>query len=648
MPVSRGLVFAKGLKVGMDELQWWQFENGEVRRRERLAHSRKTGLVMGNALGAEQAGQWRAHDANDDGTITVSVGPQGHALAIDSDGYALQLYQDIELALTDDNTWYTLVLRRGSEDKERGTITFTVGSTSITGIGTEFTRYHGFTSDAVQDMKKGTRIKITGSALGNDGIYELDTVATDTTATMRTAPLGNTEAGLTFSVVGDFSIATPADPDIHERIKPALVEVARTRVPAAGDMIICDTKRNDAGGPPKVQIIDRRHANRWRPQHEERGLTWLELRTNHHSAGAGDYLSTELNRQAVWAPASSVTDIDGAPAASNGSNVRAVMVAGRPGGPEVRALTLSRDSRSWAAAGVVQGAGADGPCAIEAVPPSTGNTHVCVYLKAGIAYLRPSTDNGATWGAEVKIWDPTLIAAADLLFGIDLLLTRRGRLILGAVYGDASQPVGQQYGISYVYSDDYGSTWTTNAHAGFTILDAFVSSVEATQARLAQTDDGTIWWVFIENNPLAKQKIRVKRSVNEDLPDAASTAGGTVVGEQATADKYDVCAWAAPGGGLAVVYGRADTAKSHYAQILVGATSDDEGALTFPTEIYRDESWLRITDAAHVAAAERIRIIPTLGFPWVVFIDTKPVVNVVDGCEVMPVRLGLPPSQRFD
>lgn len=607
--INHGLAYIKNLKIGDDELEWLQFENNERTRRERLAHSAQTGLVLPVRYGAFR-NAWRVFDSDDDGSLSISKGDEGHAVAYDSDGYAIVMSEDADEAVTvvNDATWYTLVMRRQVWTKERGTLTLTTSSATVVGSETEFTRYRGYTTDAVGLARRGTRIRIDAadSSFGNEGEYEIDTNPDDVNLTFRTSALGTDESGIDFYIKGDFAIQPVAvdGGDIHKRVTPEFALVAQTRIPADGDIILYDVKRDDGAGPPKVTLIDRRHANRWRAVEYERRLTRLVPLAHWAAADPGDYFSPKLDRNTVHLSGANL--VAGIGVAPGKGQVPAVAVVAFSTADEVVAYQLSQDTRTWSVAGTVISSGVTGitPTAIERLPANHPNgTHVCIYVKTVKLYRKFSTDQGTTWGSEALIWDPTLDTAADKVFSPGVLLTRRGRLIIWAQYEDNSAPVGQQYDLRYIYSDDYGTTWNTNINAGFTMLQALTAAagVESWEPHMAQDPiTGTIWTVSRNN---ASTKIRIWESANEDLPDTSLgvSDNGKTIGEEAVGNKQHPVVY--PGnGGQSVIFAINNGTDCNLHQILTGYTASTAGALTKPDDWEYLSPWIRIVDGGSLGA----------------------------------------------
>jgi hypothetical protein len=424
------------------------------------------------------------------------------------------------MALPDDGVWYTLVVRRLRTHRERGYLTVTVGSALVQGSGTEFTRWLAFTDDAIG---RGGRLRIPdntevprvlgrgGSAVGNEGSYEIDTITNDTQLTLRTPVSGANEAGLIYVIEGDYTGTPPTAPDgdLHWYDRAEFELVARTIVPAAGDIILADVMY-DSGADPTVQIIDRRRGSLYRPMpHDLGGAIVLGSQCRNGTAGSSDAATPWFDT--LYRVTSGF-----------GATLESIDAAPMPGGwlcvvqadTEIRAFWWERLSShapgtsdyGWVeplgATVTIDNSGSATDVALVQVPQPDADgavpaeaTHICFYVKSQIAYRRYSTDNGATWSGETIVWNPTTVDPNDEILHLSAILLQCGRLILIASYRDDSA---SEYSIRYVYSDDLGATWSTNTDAGFTW------AADAGENYLApaiyQDDFGRIHTAFIQEN----------------------------------------------------------------------------------------------------------------------------------------------------
>ena len=500
MKSSHGLAYLNELKIGIDELQWLQFEGHERLMRRFLASFMSHGLICGRTRRNSLDSAWEVHDDDDDGTISIraavnrvvggSNGSQAHAWAVDKDGYPIQLDEELDIgALPNDATWYTVACRRYLEQYERGVLNVTLGSANVTGVGTEFTRYAGVTTDG---FGRGTRIRIAAgdTASGHTGTYEIDQVTSDTTLVL-TAAVGGTanENGIPFTVAGEFAITIPADPDIHQRWIPEFEVMARHRDPANSDLILFDVKRDDAGAP-KVTLIDRRAANLYRKAPNLSASRGLDIDNESYIDTSGALVE---KKNAVYTGAAGEHAWDLALAREADDRMLALISIQATTTIHVREYDNEQDVwQNPAGGGAVTITAFGAWCALEQVPPETGTTHQSFFVHTGDfkVYQSPTTDNGQTFAVPAAIWDPTAVAANDRIVGLFSLLTRNHRLFLfGSYYHfHAVNPYTQ---IRYVYSDDYGVTWNTNANAGYG-ASPFVFNQDHINPAAVQGPDGLI------------------------------------------------------------------------------------------------------------------------------------------------------------
>lgn len=600
--MDHGLNYPAGLKLGYDELNWLQYENNERGRHARLAGMRQPGLLVGVTLGTTLDGRWLPTINANRLVIDASDRPS----FVDADGYLVTLTEDAEITIPDDATWYTLVARRSTSAYERGRIALTTGSKTVTGTGTEFTRFRGYTTHAAGSLRRGTMIRIDedDSSQGNGGLYEVDEITDDTTLILRTAPAGSTETGLRFSVAGQFAGVTPSgsDLDIHQRIVPEFKLVARTASPAAGDLVICDVKR-DSNASPEVITLDRRHANLWHPLQQRRGHSRLapDLRVL-----PGPTFYCTMRRSAAYTPVSGYAcGCAGAPAVltsteTTDSTPQLVLIVETSEADIATRIQLA--DGSWTDGGQVIADGTPGEGdapAIAALPVASGYTHLAAWVNSSrIAIVgKRSPDNGATWaGAETVIWDASSAESHADLTNPQLLLTRRGRLLLIAGHRDSSN----QYSIRYVYSDDYGQTWETNNHAGYPIVDLPSDGTpwrEASSPCCVQAPDGRIWTLFMQHgvdggNPITCAAFVV--SVDEDSPTPADPAAPGQQLFDPDNDHRVLAAWAAPDGSIVVLVEGDDPSPNLKHIVIFGRPGQDGSAIATYTRI---ETFLEITHA---------------------------------------------------
>lgn len=482
------LRFLNGLKIGLDELQFGQAEQDEAARAWRRATMLTPGLVIARLPDGSLDDNWRLDDDDDDGSLSLRAGasfgawPQ-YAALVAEDGALLVIDRDYleELTLPNDATWHTVTVRQELTLYEEGAIVLTAGSANITGTGTKFTKYAGYTTDG---FGRGTRIRIDAadSASGNEGTYELDTVVSDTVATLRAAIPGGSETIARFTIAGDFIGAVPASPDIHYRRRLVLErQTGIVREPAADTIPLYDVKRDDAGAP-NVTFIDRRRQRLYRSA-VRGGLVDARV--------AGLTLSWYVEQDSVAIGlATPAVDIDSV--ANGGTNIVATAVA--PSSDHdllivvednliLRGVT-NNHHQSTAIAGTFAGQ----QPSLTRCPPGSGYTHLLVYSDAGVIYARTTADAGVTWSGAILVWDATALDALDTGTWPCVYMLQNNRIMLAIEWFDNSAALSK---IVAVTSDDYGATWDTNAGAGYLMFN--VAGSNCGRPALAQGVDGWIW-----------------------------------------------------------------------------------------------------------------------------------------------------------
>lgn len=496
---SDGLIYSKNLRVGYDELAWEQAENaynGDIARRARLAAALEFGLVPHFHYGNIARTGWKVIE-NGGTTIGIELGSSNYKLGpaydafVDYQGYLVFLEQNIglgvalpknvasgDLTVPNDNTWYTVVVSRDTTQYERGTLTMTAASATLAGVGTAFQRFNGKTETT---FARGTKIRIdaSDSSQGNEGEYEVDTIASDTSLALTAAVNGGNESGVPFTVIGEWLTGAPADKDLHQRSIPKFEVIARTRQPPAGKIILADVKRNDAAAQ-KVEIIDRRY--KWfRPTNHYPLAAAIQPRwLPDTTTGAGEVVTTTVYNTATVNWCSVVPyGIDG---------LHAVVGTSGSGFRHYRSL-YSSGLTSWSFLSTIDASGTC-PCLVElprttADPLGAGASSlpnlIVFYVKSNALKMR--TYDGSTWSAETAVWTPATFSGAHTLNEPAALLARDGRLHVVVSYYDGSTTR-----LRYVYSDDYGTTWSINGHNGYAVS----TSETSRRPSLAQAPDGNL------------------------------------------------------------------------------------------------------------------------------------------------------------
>lgn len=486
--------YLTGLKIGLDELQWIQAEQEEAARAWRRATMLTPGLVIARRPDGSLDDNWRLDDDDDDGSLSLRAGatfgpwPQ-YAALVAEDGALLVLDRDYaeEITLPNDATWHTVTVRQELTLYDEGAIVLTAGSANITGIGTKFTKYAAYTTDG---FGRGTRIRIdvADSALGNEGTYELDTVVSDTVATLRAAIPGGSETIARFTVSGEFIGAVPASPDIHYRRRLVLErQTGIVREPAADTIPLYDVKRDDAGAP-NVTFIDRRRQRLYRSAVPSglvdfRTTTLTPVVEFDESGAAGFNTAPVIRSQLVHAAAVNVQS-----AAVATCREHELIVVLEDNGN----LYTYTENRDGVTAGAAAFAGSDP--ALVRCPPGSGYTHLLVYNNGAVLYAKTTTDDGTTWSGAVLVLDPTAVDAADTCFQPAALLLANNRVLVAVAYNDNSLG---DFVVVGVHTDNYGATWDTNAGVGYSMI--AIPGVEISRPSLGQAADGTIWCAYCQS-----------------------------------------------------------------------------------------------------------------------------------------------------
>jgi len=539
--ITSGLIYSKDLMIGYDELAWLQAEigaNGDVARRDRRARAMTTGLVLDHRHGVLASQAWKVVE-NNGTTIGIQLpsglgvrGPE-HVSFIDDEGFLVYLEADVGLGVDipaqvaagsldvpNDDTWYTVVVRRFQTSYERGTIDLGAGSIVVSGTDTDFFRVNGFTS-AGYDIGTQIEVHASDSAQGNEGIYEVDNITTRTDMELTTPALGGTESDLPFTVAGRWFSTPPASQNIHMRWIPQFELVTRTRQPAAGDIILADVKRND-GNPKKVEIIDRRfQAYRPLPDRPMGAKLTPELLYEVSTPFTG----VSLKRTTVYAPGAGA----GIVSASIAPRGAAGMIVALQDDTAIKHYEFDFDGTGWASIGTIDAGAASHPSIVE-LPRTTADplgagasslaTHACFYVKGGALKMR--TWDGASWSAETAVWTPATFSGGHSLTEPHAFLAADGRLWVIASYDDGVDPR-----LRYVYSDNYGSTWSIAGNHG-TACDTTETS---RHPRIGQGPDRNLFVTYDDDNgniKLYSTESETSLAVGDSIVKAISpSAGGT-------------------------------------------------------------------------------------------------------------------------
>lgn len=550
---STGLRLLAKLMLGIDEMQWLLDELQERSAVERLASVYECGWI-GNwgARGADNFG-WDIVDSagqlttrsefsgngapypsnrlRDNTVPFLGIDQKGRCLEVDPSGI---LYDSAGNPITvpNDGVWRTLIAKFYLDVREPGTLTLTGGSVTITGSRTKFTRY-GQGSDV-----RATKIRIdaTDGAPSAAGTYTIATITSDTSATLTQAP--PVSGTCRFRVMGNFYAAVPADPDCHYIPRVAWELVTRTVSRPGDGLIAYDVMRS--GGT--LSRIDRRHAQMFRirnPVARHINVSWPTYRTDYDGATAPfieggeaavyEMAANEICRRMQLTGCRAGARITNGPGDQNTGMLLALTIENTSTGtdrlickeytPMGDPSNSTSSQSAWYNPGgsgsevvIISATGLLG-AALCSLPRGCGNSHIAFYSdSSGILNYKTSTDDGQNWSAATSIWNP---AGADAIGQIDAVLTRLGRLIVMCEYRTS----GGDYSIRYIYSDDYGATWNTNANAGYTVFSEAAINYECPKCR--EDPEGNLWTVAIRRG--VPQEVRMVRgqAVNDARPDGA-------------------------------------------------------------------------------------------------------------------------------
>lgn len=558
---SNGLRHLSKMLLGFDELQWSQDERNERQDWARLAGAHECGWLIESVGTALNAG-WDIRNPTGgqlmirttisgatelvDRTRASSVRPY---LGVDRDGHVLEILPGeillddagAEIAIPNDGVWYTLIARYGTRQIEPGTLSITGGSATVIGVGTQFTRYTD-----IATRPTILRIDPADTLNGNEGAYRIASITDDTTVVLEVAP-PNDEDDVAFRVQGRFFNGIPADPDVHANASVTWELVARTAVRPTDALIAFDVRRLVG----VFSKIDRRRANLFRPiQPVQQCMTLLPLTVTSLGGGSSDKIPKVLEDHpsilAGGAGGSVALGMALAPAAT-GSHT-AGLAEDQPTGMLLATLydngatrkvnilaytQVAADGLQWddpdggATVDMASGSGLT-DCDLLAIPSASGNTHAGFFCDGnGTVQMKLSTDNGATWGGSAAIWNP---AGTDKVTRVDSVLTRCGRIVLVGHYTAGSAR------IRYVFSDDLGTTWDTNAQAGYDIGgDSTVADVA-----ICEDDRGNLWTISVENQG-GFNALRMYRGAEEGtpVPDPAEQSDGWPIGPEGDCDQVD-------------------------------------------------------------------------------------------------------------
>jgi hypothetical protein len=423
----------------------------------------------------------------------------------------------IGLTVPDDGVWYTVTLRRLTSQKGPGTVAVTTGSKVVLGTDTTFARYMG-KNDPGNPTARGMlfRIDAADTGAGNEGTYEIDTVDSDTQITLIDPINGTDESGIEYRIAGEFLGTVPSDPDIHTRIRFNWVLQARTvgqkyGGASANRIIVADVMR-DTGIRNSTFIVPRRHSQLFRrmdQQEVKRGYYPVMVsQANTRFDAESDWIADATNLRMGWRHLDGIVgqDVETVSAAWSDSRATILVVCGGAAGDIVSYKVAANDRGDVPQASrsnylTVDNAGTAFDPFVLANPSGHGGSgatafasHLLFYTKTGSIRMRKTLTGGNTWEAEATIWNAPLVDASHSLHHPTALLTVDNRIIVAATY-DNNGTGGRS--IRWIYSDDFGETWTTNSDAGVISVDeTSPASAFAQRPSLSQDDNGVIFLAY--------------------------------------------------------------------------------------------------------------------------------------------------------
>lgn len=210
------IISLKDLQIGVNELDYLQDAIRDNLVAIITGNLMRPGLLTRKFADGDMDDSWKMVDGGGDGKVTVKVGTDGVALAVTKSGKLICLSGEFSTGVNFIPNGFTrnVLLKHTTTNFEPGTINVIGGGSKIIfGVGTFFTALKSKTGTGT----RGDKIRIIGSAQGNDGTYEINQITSDIALTVVIAPPGNAEDSLQYSIAGHFfNQNDPVDPDIHE------------------------------------------------------------------------------------------------------------------------------------------------------------------------------------------------------------------------------------------------------------------------------------------------------------------------------------------------------------------------------------------------------------------------------------------------
>ena len=523
------------LEIGSDELQWLQAElqyRQDALRMARMALPGWFGYRKNGPNGANRYG-WRIDEDGTTGALRVQtilgtgtptglgtkIGnqlvpprfggmlPSGKILEIKhGDNYSVTDTDDAVIVVPDDATWYTLVAVHETTVIEPGTLQLVQNSSTITGTFTDFTRYSSTADDPVPTV---IRIDAADSANGNEGTYTVLTIVDSETMTVSPSPPGADET-VHFRIKGRFFTPPGVGDEQDAHLNARLVWELRARVddPPSDALVAYDVYR-DTGLDPNVFIIERRQANEYRPMPspgDPVSTRLMAIIDANYTVQSTPTVGFGLNVFATNVGSAALLEFDMAPSANDAFSNILYATSGGFSGMCIGYVTAAGVNSYYSGQTIISAVDGNIPSLTIAQASITGfsieqiaggiggNTHLCAYSSGGKIRVARSDDNGATFTVDGVVWDPATIDALDTVNFPAVLFTKWGRILIAGVYFDDSAGTES---IRYIYSDDYGDSWTTGSDAGGMILNG---STNPRHIEMVQDGWGNIQGFYIEDN----------------------------------------------------------------------------------------------------------------------------------------------------
>lgn len=623
------------LKLGSDMLNWMQEEQDERERQARLGLLEGVGLIVSRATSGQLGGEWMPYeDPSNAGELLIGdCGTFGYQSFVDADGYLVTAETTLTpttqwtapltqgLTVAADSTWRTVVVRKSVTRYAPGTITFNSSSTSISGTGTDFTRFAGATTNGLPvDLCTKIRVDSADNAtLAAASPMYVGTVTNATTAALTANPAAS--ATVPFSIQGSYQAADPstaADRDIYQRIVPEFEIVTRTTAPAAGDLVLADVWYD--GGTLKIR--DRRRANILSYRAGLFEDAWVPaFRSNFDIDTSSAFTGVTLQEWQFGNGDDELGDMViaiSSPVTSEFLVIRTIATTGVLAAITYNPNDGTAGKGTMTSIGTVDSTG-DQPTLLytKTSASTTGgtqeHTHICAYIKSGILYVKTSTDFGANWSGG-SVWDPTSIDASDTVSDPQIIELRNGRIRIFCVYHDASAAT---YSIRSIYSDDVGGTWTTNSDAGTNHVSG------STRVRKNPTvgqdiRNGRIWLAF-EEVLSGVTNISVGSDADEtgqSLILSLTSRVGDAMDSSTPSDQCEPAMWVAPNGVPVIVYVERKLGASGFLDLRFSVMGpwtvrSDDSDPAFIYELY-NRHIQRLTDASThgssiASATDRVR-----------------------------------------